>query len=207
LNYAGLGPQQLITTETLRAMWRIARRALVLVSALLLAFLISGGIFTFTPLVGLRIAHTSGISMEPAYKDGDVVLIKDASESDLHVGDIVIFSALGQQFMHRIIEQRTGPDGELIVVTQGDNVARPDFPIRASQVSAKLVGEVPLLGSLSRLIDAEGGFYVYRSIVLTLAVTAVAVWGLVASSRRRQEQLAATESISMDDEAPREPEA
>jgi signal peptidase I len=145
--------------------------------------------------------------MEPAYKDGDVVLIKDASESDLHVGDIVIFSALGQQFMHRIIEQRTGPDGELIVVTQGDNVARPDFPIRASLVSAKLVGEVPFLGSLSRLIDAEGGFYVYRSIVLTLAVTAVAVWGLVASSRRRQEQLAATESISVDDEAPRGPEA
>jgi len=164
---------------------RLTRRGLILASAALAAFLVSGGIFTFTPLVGLRIAHTSGISMEPSYKDGDVVLIKDVAEADLNVGDIVVFDALGQQFMHRIIEQRSGTNGERFVVTQGDNVANPDFPIRASQVSGKLVGEIPLLGSLSRLIDADGGFYVYRSIVLTLAVTAVAAWGLAAASRKR----------------------
>jgi signal peptidase I len=206
LNYAGLGPQHLLTTEALRATWRLARRGLILASAVAVAFLVSGGVFTFTPLVGVRIAHTSGISMEPAYKEGDVVLIKDAGESNLHVGDIVVFNALGQQFMHRIIEQRTEPNGELIVVTQGDNVARPDFPIRASQVSGKLVGEIPLLGTLSRLIDAEGGFYVYRSAVLTLAVTAVAVWGLAASARRRQEASPLEEAAGAGEQSPQEAE-
>jgi signal peptidase I len=207
LDYAGLGPPQFIPADALRAVLRIARRGLILASTVAIALVISGGIFTFTPLVGLRIAHTSGISMEPAYKEGDVVLIKDVDESDLHVGDIVVFDALGQQFMHRIIEERTGTDGRLTIVTQGDNVARPDFPIQASHVNGKLVGEVPLLGTLSRLIDADGGFYVYRSVILTLAVTTVAVWGLAASARRRNERLAmSTVVVDSDAEVTEEPD-
>lgn len=204
MNDAGLALQSPRFADALRTAWRFARRGLVLGSAVVVALLISGGIFTFTPLVGLRVAHTSGISMEPAYKSGDVVLIKDASQSDLKVGDIVVFSALGRQFMHRIIEERTGPDGELTLVTQGDNVPRPDFPIQASQVSGKLVGEVPLLGSISRLMDAQGGFYVYRSAVLSLAVFAVALWGITASARGRRPLMLAEMPDAGEDE-PEEP--
>jgi len=187
LDYAGLGPPQLLSPDTLRTAMNVARRALVIVSAIAIAFFISGGIFAFTPLVGLRIAHTNGISMEPTHRQGDVVLIKEVSADDLKVGDVVVFDALGQQIMHRIVEMRVESGGELYVVTQGDNVATPDFPVPASQVNGKLVAEVPLLGSLSRLIDADGGFYVYRSIVLTMAVSIVAIWGLAASARRRKE--------------------
>ncbi len=207
MNYAGLGPSRPLGPDTLRAAVRLARRGLVLASALFVAFLISGGIFVFTPLVGLRMAHTSGTSMEPAYKEGDVVLIKDVSQSDLHVGDIVVFNALGKQFMHRIIEERTGPDGQLIVVTQGDNVASSDFPIRATQVTGRLVGEVPLLGAVSRLLDAQGGFYVYRSAVLTLAVTVVAAWGLNASVRKRRESMLDETSLTSNAAAPPDPDA
>jgi signal peptidase I len=187
LNYAGLSFQLPLSADALRAALLAVRRGLILGSAVLLALVISGGIFTFTPLVGLRLAHTSGISMEPAFKSGDVVLIEDVSQSDLKVGDVVVFSALGRQFMHRIIEMNTGPDGELTLVTQGDNVPRPDFAISASQVKGKLVGEIPLLGSVSRFIDAQGGFYVYRSAVLSIAVFGVALWGLAASVRRKSE--------------------
>jgi signal peptidase I len=200
LDYAGLGPPQPLSADALGIVWRLARRGLILSSAVAVALLISGGIFTFTPLIGLSIAHTNGVSMEPAHKEGDVVLIKDVTADDLHVGDVVVFQALGQKIMHRIIEQRTGPDGEMVIVTQGDNVALPDFPIAASQVSGRLVGEVPLLGTLSRLVDAQGGFYVYRSIVLTLAVTAVAVWGLAASVRNRREPLPAEAPAPVGDE-------
>jgi signal peptidase I len=205
LNYTGLGPSQPITADTARAALRAARRALVLISAVIVALLISGGIFTFTPLVGLRIAHTNGISMEPTHKQGDVVLIKDVDAADLHVGDVVVFEALGQQIMHRIIEQRTGPDGEMVVVTQGDNVALPDVPIPASQVNGRLVGKVPVLGTLSRLLDAQGGFYVYRSIVLTLAVTAVAVWGLAISVRKHREPLLDEEPPGISDQTLQNP--
>jgi signal peptidase I len=190
LSYADPGPENVHTAEPLRAVLRPLRRGLVLASAVLIAFFISGGVFTFTPLFGVRIAHTSGISMEPAYKEGDVVLIREAGGDDVQVGDVVVFRALGQSIMHRIIEQRPGPDGQMVLVTQGDNVPQPDYPIRASQVSGKLVGEIPVLGSLSRLIDADGGFYVYRSLILTFAVGTVVLWGLNASVRRRADQLA-----------------
>jgi signal peptidase I len=187
LNYAGLSLLSPFTTDALRSTWLVARRGLILSSAVLLALVISGGIFTFTPLVGLRLAHTSGVSMEPAFRSGDVVLIKEVGQEDLHVGDVVVFKALGREFMHRIISLNQTADGELRLITQGDNVPRPDFAIKASQVKGKLVGEIPVLGTLSRLIDAQGGFYVYRSIVLSLAVFGVATWGLMASVRRRLE--------------------
>lgn len=205
MNYAGPSPWSPDVDDSLHTLLRFARRALVLASALFVAFLISGGIFTFTPLVGLRIAHTSGVSMEPAYKNGDVVLIKDVSESDLHLGDIVVFNALGRRFMHRIIEERTAPGGELILVTQGDNVAKPDFPIRASQVSGKLVGEIPILGTVSRLLHAQGGFYVYRSAVLSVAVFGVALWGLMASVRRSRDEREYDEALAAGAEAPEAP--
>jgi len=186
---------------------RFVKRGLVFGSAVVLALIISGGIFTFSPLIGLRVAHTSGISMEPAYKTGDVVLIKDVSPGDLKIGDVVVFSALGSQFMHRIIEKHTGPDGDLMLVTQGDNVAKPDFAIHATQVRGKLVGEVPLLGSLSRLIGAQGGFYVYRSAVISVAVFVVALWGLSVSARGERKLLLAPETPDGAGHEPEEPEA
>jgi signal peptidase I len=189
----------------MRAAWPLARRGLVLGSAVLIALIVSGGIFSLSPIVGLRVAHTSGISMEPGLKSGDVVLIKDVKQNDLKVGDVVVFSALDSQFMHRIINISTAPDGQLMLVTQGDNVAKPDFAIHASQVTGKLVGEVPLLGSASRLLDASGGLYVYRSAVLSVAVFSVALWGLSVSSRRRKLALVADTADAADDAA-EEPE-
>ncbi len=179
---------------------------MILTSAVVLALLISGGIFTFTPLIGLRVAHTNGISMEPGLRSGDVVLIRDVSEADLEVGQVVVFEAIDHKIMHRIIELRPGPAGELTLVTQGDNVPVPDFPIRASQVNGELVGKVPVLGTISRLLDAQGGFYVYRSVVLSVAVTAVAAWGLSATAnRKRERELAEISSFRTDTEPSRDP--
>jgi signal peptidase I len=207
VNYTGLGPTQPLPSDTLHLALRFLRRSLILASAALIALLISGGIFTFTPLIGLRIAHTSGVSMEPAYKSGDVVLIKDAGENDVHVGDIVVYEAFGEHIMHRIISMHTDSDGGTVIITRGDNVAVPDRPVRASQVSGKLIGEVPLLGTLSRAMDAQGGFYVYRSFVLSIAVFAVAVWGLVTSVDRQRQRIAARELAEASaQEASEEPE-
>ncbi len=190
MNDAGLDSAQRLKLEPFQAAWSAIRRAFILTSAVLFAILISGGVFVFTPLVGLRIAHTSGTSMGPALKGGDVVLIKDVGEGDFQIGAVVVFEALGRQIIHRIIEERTGRNGEPLIVTQGDNVPSPDFPILASQMTGKLVGEVPILGPVSRMLDAEGGIYVYRSAVLTLAVTTVALWGITASVRGRRQPLA-----------------
>jgi hypothetical protein len=53
-----------------------------------------------------------------------------------------------------------------------------------------MMTEIPVLGDISRLVHGKGGFYAYRSIMITLAVFFVAVWGLSASAKaeRRSKQ-------------------
>ncbi len=68
------------------------------------------------------------------------------------------------------------------------------------------MGKVPVLGTISRLLDAQGGFYVYRSVVLSVAVTAVAAWGLSATAnRKRERELAEISSFRTDTEPSRDP--
>jgi signal peptidase I len=168
------------------------RHTLVFGSAAVLAIVISGGIFTFTPLIGVSLAHTQGVSMEPKHRQGDVVLVKKISGDQAGVGEVVVFNDGASKVMHRVIERYTNDTGELMLVTQGDNVPVPDHPILASQVEGRELTEVPLLGDISRAVDGKGGFFAYRSIVISIAVSWVAIWGLVTSSkasRRNNEPL------------------
>lgn len=166
------------------------RHTLVFGSAALLAIVISGGIFSFTPLVGVSLAHTQGVSMEPKHRQGDVVLVRKIDGDQANAGEIVVFNDGDAKVMHRVIKRYTNDSGELMLVTQGDNVPVPDHPILASQVEGRLLTEVPLLGDISRAVDGKGGFFAYRSIVISIAVSWVAIWGLATSSKasRRSEE-------------------
>jgi len=167
----------------LQALTHALTRALILASAVVIAVLVSGGIFNLTPLVGISLAHTQGTSMEPKQKNGDVVLLKAIDGANARVGDVVVFQEKGKSFMHRLIERRLSDSGELMLVTQGDNVPVPDHPILASQVTNRMIGEVPLLGAFSRLLHGDGGIHAYRSIVISISLFSVALWGLVTSAR------------------------
>jgi signal peptidase I len=128
--------------------------------------------------------------MEPKHRQGDVVLVKKISGDQADVGEVVVFNDGGAKVMHRVIKRYTSDSGELMLVTQGDNVPVPDHPILASQVEGRLLTEVPLLGDISRAVDGKGGFFAYRSIVISIAVSWVAIWGLATSSKasRRSEE-------------------
>lgn len=162
---------------------QLVTRSLILASAVVIAVLVSGGIFNLTPLVGVGLAHTQGTSMEPQQRSGDVVLLKAIDGADARVGDVVVFQEQGKSFMHRVIERRLSESGKLMLVTQGDNVPVPDRPILASQVTNRMIGEVPLLGAFSRLLHGDGGIHAYRSLVISISLFSVVLWGLVTSAR------------------------
>jgi len=159
------------------------RRTLVYGSAVILAIFLSGSIFTFTPLIGISLAHTQGVSMEPLHQEGDLVLIRRIDGAQAAIGDIVVFEGDGRSIMHRVVQRYSDEDGRLMLVTQGDNVAVADHPIPASQVSARLMAEVPYLGDASRFLHGKGGFFVYRSLVISVAVFSVALWGIVSCGK------------------------
>jgi signal peptidase I len=183
LKYADFGLRYPTLSFNARWLRLVARWTLIYGSAAVIALVVTGGIFTFTPIIGVSLAHTEGISMEPLNKQGDVVLLKQIDGSEAKVGEVIVFEDAGQSVMHRVIQRYTDASGQLMLVTQGDNVPVPDQPIAASQVSARLLTEIPLLGDLSRAVNGKGGFYAYRSIVISICVFSIALWGLVTSAK------------------------
>lgn len=94
---------------------------------------------------GVRPYLLSGISMEPSYEKGDVVIVREVPVELLEVNDVIRYQQSSFEFIHRIIEIRD-EDGELVFVTKGDNVSRPDPPISADRVTGKAVFLLPKVG-------------------------------------------------------------
>lgn len=94
-------------------------RIIGLVTTALLLTVVAVGLVFLAPLqVGGRTAYviTTGVSMEPTFHDGDLVLTR--TQDTYEVGDIVLYHAaeLGRNVLHRIV----AVDGERFVL-QGDN--------------------------------------------------------------------------------------
>lgn len=115
--------------------------ATTLVSAALLALVLAAGAF------GIRARTVTGISMEPAISRGDVVLVWEHDRaSDIEVGDLVARRVGVLPVVHRVVSLEEVQGGDVLVVTQGDNVARPDQPVPISAIDGKVVGRIPLIG-------------------------------------------------------------
>lgn len=117
-----------------------APSATTLVGAALLGLVLAAGAF------GIRARTVTGISMEPAISRGDVVLVWEQHRaSDIEVGDLVARQVGALPVVHRVVGMEEG-EGGVLVVTQGDNVARPDQPVPLSAIDGKVVGRIPLIG-------------------------------------------------------------
>ena len=78
--------------------------------------------------------------LDDSFEMGDMVFVKMLNDSDrenLVVGDIVTYFDLTIRAFntHRIIEIYEN-DGEMFLITQGDNTPGPDQPIRASDAKS-----------------------------------------------------------------------
>jgi signal peptidase I len=116
--------------------------------------------------------------MEPNLKQGDLLLLHSVNGSSAGIGDIVAFHRGDRGILHRVIEKKQSENGEIVLVTKGDNNRLADPPIKASEVDAKLLFRMPLLGSSARALGLGGGFEVYRYTVVTLALFWLGIWAL-----------------------------
>ena len=109
--------------------------------AVLLVVFLSRGLFGFHATV------TSGVSMEPHFHEGDLLIVRDAPFHDLARGQIVEVQHGDQVFVHRIVRLQNTAAGTL-VTTRGDNNPQPDEPATASRVRGRVVARLPGLGRL-----------------------------------------------------------
>ena len=88
--------------------------------------------YVATAYLGAGFAVVEGSSMEPLLHTGDLVLLTKKPPEDVEVGDIVVYSWGGKYVIHRVIHKYVSPQGEVCIVTKGDNNVLPDLGDPAS---------------------------------------------------------------------------
>jgi signal peptidase I len=90
-------------------------------------------------------------SMRPGFTVGGVVISQRIPVSQLAVRDVIIFhnpNKPSEEMVHRIVQLTKGPDGQLLIKTQGDANPVPDpwtLTIRGNSIY-KVRWSLPLLG-------------------------------------------------------------
>jgi signal peptidase I len=106
-------------------------------------------VLVMTGALGIRLVVVDGISMEPAYKRGDVAIVHEGVDpASLQVNDVVEYRRGSFSVVHRIVTIEEGPEGR-VFTTQGDNNDAPDDPIGAADIQGKVVFLIPELGHVN----------------------------------------------------------
>ena len=74
-----------------------------------------------------------GKSMLPLFQEGDQVLVRGVGEA-VRQGDILVFRQMGQLICHRLLTITQNEEGDLLFLTKGDNLLRPDPWIKQRDV-------------------------------------------------------------------------
>lgn len=120
-------------------------------------------------LIGLDIYVVLSGSMEPEYKTGSVIYVKEIDPEDLKVDDVITFRLDEDTIAtHRIIEV-TEKDGHTAFRTKGDaNDLEDAAAVFASQVVGTPIFTIPYLGYLVTYIHSTSGRYATIAVGATL---------------------------------------
>ena len=124
--------------------------------------------------VGLNVFVVQSGSMEPDYRTGSVVYVKETDVSALEEGDVITFNLSGGlRATHRIIEV-TELDGQPAFRTKGDANEHPDNGLVVpSQIVGKVVFTIPGMGYLTAYLQQPPGRYIgicVAAVILLLTV-------------------------------------
>lgn len=98
------------------------------------------------------LAVSTGRSMEPNIREGDILVFRGVSVEEIEVGDVVLFDVpeemdelLPPRITHRVIEIRK-ENGDIYFRTKGDNAPLDTYVIPASNVIGLNVAVIPYVG-------------------------------------------------------------
>lgn len=94
---------------------------------------------------GYGLANVLSGSMEPAFSKGTLLAVKKTR--DIQPGDIVVYQSEKELIVHRV-RAINGDE----VITQGDANTAADEPFEKSRIKGKVIGWIPVLGSIAALL-------------------------------------------------------
>jgi signal peptidase I len=168
------------TGPNLRAVGLWAKKALAMV--FVLAILGTAGISAWALARGSWAVNPvlSG-SMRPGFTVGGVVISQRVPVSQIAVRDVIVFhnpNKPSEEMVHRIVQMTKGPDGQLLIKTQGDaNPVRDPWTLtlRGSSVY-KVRWSLPLLGYVAVAYQNHRGIaLLVAGFVLILVALSVAI--------------------------------
>ena len=136
-----------------KKVWKAAARlggSMFLIVIFILAFIILSSRFTGAEpsIFGYQIKAVLSGSMEPVFKTGSIISIKQTDDNEtFNKDDIITFQMEEKLITHRIIEVMN-KDGQVSYKTQGDNNDGPDmWTVPSSSVIGKYTGfTIPYAG-------------------------------------------------------------
>lgn len=122
-----------------------------------------------------RVFTIASGSMDPAYKVGDVILVKETTPEELRVGDVITYlgnksSVSGMIVTHRITKIETKSDGSLLFTIKGDANQVEDPVIDSSQIYGKVTMKLTLITLISNVIHNQFGFFFLIFIPIVLFI-------------------------------------
>lgn len=108
-------------------------------------------------LGGFRIFNIITKSMEPKYMVGDVLLSKEVKQSELKVGDDVVYLGeksdfAGKYVTHQIVRIEKNSDGSDKFYTKGLANEIEDPSINGSQIKGVIIYKIKILSYISKII-------------------------------------------------------
>ena len=119
---------------------------IVIIAVCIMGFLSIRGVMPFMAVFGT--------SMEPELHTGNLILIEEASPSDIKEGDIIVFTvpaAVREYYnyppivAHRVIKVRASESG-ITFRTKGDNTGEDPFTVRPQDLKGTVSQQIPFLG-------------------------------------------------------------
>jgi signal peptidase I len=82
--------------------------------------------------------RAEGASMRPAIGNGDLITVETVDPSRLQCGDVIVYHGEVRPVAHRIVQVRTTPTGQMVVVARGDATGVDDEPVEAAAILGKV---------------------------------------------------------------------
>jgi signal peptidase len=142
---------------------RVFDIAIVCILALYISTVLIQRVSGNKSVLGYRMFNVASESMVPVYKINDIIAVKDCDPNTLKVGDDIAYIGMDNSLEGKIITHRiiniSDDNGAREITTKGVNNDLTDPSITTKQVVGKVVGVVPFISSINKIVMTQAGFY------------------------------------------------
>lgn len=138
-------------------------------------------------------------SMEPAYKVGDIVIVKKTDTDELKVNDVITFYSPDPDYQGAIVTHRindiTEENGIKMFETKGDNNEIVDLDkVAEDKVIGKVQGRIPYVGKAATFMQTNRTAFFLIVILPMLVIMAFEVKDIILIARSGDEDESETDN-------------